>query len=483
MKDKHIESIDKSVPLFVDLDGTLLKSDLLFESLFALIKLNFFNVFMLPMWLLEGKAGFKAQIAGRVTINPRLLPYNLPFLKYLRKEHESGRKLILATASNEILVHKIAEYLDIFSDVLASTSEKNLSGKVKLKEIQDYCHGEPFDYAGNDKVDLKIFPFTRKSILVNSTTALVKKTQKVSNLEQIFEDQKKGIMPYLKAIRVHQWMKNILIFVALVASHNLFNVHAVINVLIGFFSFSFCASSMYIFNDLLDLPSDRDHKRKKFRPFAAGDVSIQDGIFLMFILLGLAFGLAATISISYLGVLLMYMLITLSYSLCLKTYVLIDVLILAGLYTLRVIAGAVAISVVMSFWLLAFSMFMFLNLALVKRCSELITLSETKVESAKGRDYQVTDLDMLKSMGIASGYLSTLVVAFYVNSPDVLVHYPHPKILWLLCPILLYWVSRVWLKTGRGEMHHDPLVFSIKDRGSRFVAVMVIVVVFFASMG
>lgn len=469
------------VPLFVDLDGTLIKSDLLFEGFFGLLKLNIFYVFMVLFWFFRGKSYLKSQIAKRVNIDPALLPYNLSFLNFLRDEVDRGRPLVLATASNEKFAKRIADYLGIFSCVLASGENLNLSGKNKLKMIINKNGGSVFDYAGNAKADLEIFRYSRAIILVNPERGVEAAAGKIAEIQQVIRENDGGLFVYLKALRVHQWMKNMLLFVPLLTAHQWFNPMLIFDTVIAFISFSICVSGVYLFNDLLDLPSDRAHPRKRLRPFAAGQIPATHGLILLLLLPLIGMGLATTLSLKFMAILLTYLLISLAYSAYLKTYVLIDVLVLAGLYTIRIIAGAIATGIVLSFWLLAFSIFIFFSLALVKRCSELVELIDKKTGSIRGRDYNVCDFNMLQSIGIASGCLSVLVVAFYVNSQDVIIHYSHPQVLWMICPTLLYWIGRMWLKTGRGEMHDDPLVYSMRDRGSQFILFLFFLIVIIAT--
>jgi 4-hydroxybenzoate polyprenyltransferase len=344
----------------------------------------------------------------------------------------------------------------------------------------EVCREGQFDYAGNDAVDLPILSRARYAILVNPTQRVKKATQRTARLQHIFAEPRTGLVPYLKAIRVHQWLKNLLLFVPLFTAHEWSNLTLALHAFLGWFAFSQCASSVYLLNDLLDLPADRNHPRKRTRPLAAGDIPLLHGGGLMILLLFLGLSTAVGLSWRFLGLVLLYLVCNLAYSLRLKAMALIDVLILAGLYTLRIIAGAVAIEVMPSFWLLAFSMFVFLSLALVKRCSELHTCLKMSQQETRGRGYQVSDLDYLHSMGTASGYLAVLVLALYVNNPELAKHYSHPEILWVLCLTVLYWVSRVWLKAGRGEMHDDPLVFTIKDRGSQLVFIASVIAMFLA---
>lgn len=474
--EKSNDTQENNYPLYVDLDGTLIKSDLLYESVFSLLKINFFYIFLLPFWLLSGKAKLKQKIAQITDISAHLLPYNQPFLDFLKREKKRGRKLTLATASNKKYAESIAEHLGIFSAVISSDDTSNLSGSNKLKMIKS-LEIEQFTYAGNANIDLKIFKDCATAILVNPCKGLEKKTAKTTQIEHVFNEKSHPLKASIKAIRVHQWIKNLLIFVPFLTAQLWNQPNMIWLVIAGFFSFSLTASSVYLLNDMLDLDSDRNHPRKCKRPFAAGNLSILTGIILLKAFVLISFILAYIISINFFFVLLVYLIMTLSYSTILKSYVLIDVVLLASLYTIRVIAGAAIVNVEPSFWLLAFSMFIFLSLALIKRCSELYSLKNRGKSSSDGRDYNTTDLESLQSMGTSSGYTAVLVIAFFINSEDVTQHYTNPQVLWLICPAFLYWISRVWLKTARGEMDDDPIVFSIKDRGSRYIALLVAIIV------
>jgi 4-hydroxybenzoate polyprenyltransferase len=470
----------KAIPLVVDLDGTLIRSDLLLESFYAMIKANFLSIVWVPFWFLYGKAYLKLQIAQRSHIDVKTLPYQSDFLDYLRHQHSKGTPIVLATASARKFADMIAKYLGIFSEVYATDGKMNISGKNKLKILLERYGEKGFDYAGNGRPDLEIFPHARNTILVNPSPTVPQAAQKTAHVEQIFDNRKTDPRTYLKAIRVHQWIKNILLFVPLLTSHQWNNPVLIVNLVLGFISLSLCASGVYLLNDLLDLNADRSHIRKKTRPLASGELSVWSGSAWMLFLQAVGLWLASTLNIQFFILMVLYCAITLSYTFLLKTYVLIDVLVLAGLYTLRVVAGCVLADAPLSFWLFAFSIFVFFSLALVKRCSELINLAKNKTEYAAGRDYNVSDIEYLREMGIASGYMAILIFALYINSPSVSEHYSHPQVLWMICPALFYWVSRIWLKTGRGEMADDPIVFSIKDRGSQFVAVCMLIIILLA---
>ncbi len=468
-------------PLVVDLDGTLIKSDILLESFYSALRCKPLLIFQVPFWLLKGKAFLKTRLAEFAVIDPQTLPYHKEFLNFLIHEHNQGRILILATASLKKYADAIAGHLGIFTEVLATDREANLKGKNKLKVLIEKYGDKGFDYAGDDPADLHIFPHAKKSILVGASPSTVSAARSISDIDKIFLSESKfSFKKLLKAMRLYQWVKNALMFVPLMTSHNWDDHSVLLQLALGFLSFGMCASSGYIFNDLLDLNADRQHPRKRNRPFANGDISIWQGSALIVILQVFGLAIAAFLNKEFLALIIIYSALSLAYTLHLKTYVLIDVLVLASLYTARIVAGSILAEAPLSFWLFAFSIFIFFSLALVKRCSELFALAKTNRVYAGGRDYSVSDSEYLREMGIASGYMAILIVALYINSPDVSVLYKNPKMLWLICPVLFYWVSRIWLKTGRGEMHDDPIVFSIKDKGSRFVVFVMVLIVLLA---
>ena len=334
------------------------------------------------------------------------------------------------------------------------------------------CFGERgFDYAGNGKVDVAVWGHARQAILVNPARGVRERAVQVTVVAAEFDDRE-GAWPrsWLKALRLHQWLKNVLVFVPLLAAHRVNEVPLLLQAVLAYLAFGLCASSVYLLNDLLDLPLDRQHPRKRLRPFAAGTLPVLTGAWLVPTLLVLAFLLAGiALPPLFSSVLLGYYALTLAYSLYFKQAVMLDAIVLATLYTLRIIAGAAATGIVPTFWLLAFSMFIFLSLALVKRHAELLALREMGHSMAWGRGYQVDDLQLLQTLGGASGYLSVLVLALYINSGTSQALYRHPEVIWLLCPLLLYWISRVWLKTHRDEMHDDPVIFALQDRVSQIL--------------
>jgi 4-hydroxybenzoate polyprenyltransferase len=292
------------------------------------------------------------------------------------------------------------------------------------------------------------------------------------NPEALVPTGRAGPFTLLRMIRVHQWLKNLLILVPLLAAHRLTSLHSVGIATLGFMAFSFCASSAYVLNDVLDVESDRQHARKRNRPIAAGQVPVNQALIMGLVLLLAAAWLALSVSVPFALILGIYFVMTSAYSLRLKRQVIVDVMLLAALYTIRVVAGAVAETVIPSFWLLAFSMFLFLSLAVVKRYSEmLVTLAEEK-RYASGRGYSVADLSVLLSLGVSAGVAAIVVLALYVNDPITSKLYPSTIWLWPVPPLMLYWVSRVWMKAHRGEMHDDPVVFAMRDWQSLVTVVL-----------
>ena len=465
-------NLDSALPLCVDLDGTLVSTDLLIESFFALLKKDPWTFMKSPFWLFRGIARFKEEIACRTELDIAFLPFHRKFLDYLKEEHARGRILILATSSHRKFAQQVADHLRLFSDVLATEGEINLTGKRKRESLDSRFGERGFDYAGNGKVDLEVWPSAEHAILVNPDPGVERKAATFCRITHVFDDRKNTHLLYVKALRLHQWLKNLLLFLPLGLSHRLGERSLIGHSLAAFFAFGFCASSVYLLNDLLDLPSDRSHPTKRHRPFASGRLPLLYGTLLIPLLLALAVGVALLLPMSFLLVLAGYFAATLAYSVALKKVVILDVLVLAALYTVRILAGSAATGLTPSFWLLAFSLFFFLSLALIKRYSELLVMRRKGEVKAHGRGYHIEDFPVLTSLGGASGYLSVLVLALYLNSPEVQILYRHPAVLWLICPLILYWISHMWLLTHRGNMHDDPVVFAATDRISLGIAVV-----------
>lgn len=453
-----------SLPLCVDLDGTLLKTDSLYELLLRVIKISFIALFKLPFLLLKGKQHVKQYLADRVTLDPALLPYNSDFLAFLKQEHTGGRRLVLATGCHEKTAKQIADHLSIFDAVVATNESVNLTGLHKAARLVELFGEKGFDYAGNDAVDLPVWKQANKAILVNCSEALHKKLQASVSFERIFDAPATDAKILLKAIRIHQWAKNALLFIPALTAQALLVDNNLLTLGIAFIAFGCCASFSYVVNDLLDLDADRKHHTKCRRPFAAGVISLPASFVIATVLFLLSVAFASQLNHWFVGLLIVYFILTNLYSFRLKAIPVLDVAMLAGLYTLRVLAGAVAISLEPSFWLIAFSSFLFFSLAIVKRLSELLYLQKNTDEPVKARGYVAADVATLQALGSAAAMAAVLVLALYIDSHTVKAIYSSPRHLWLLCPVLLLWLGRVWLITGRGEMHDDPVVFALKDR-------------------
>jgi 4-hydroxybenzoate polyprenyltransferase len=450
------------------MDGTLVLSDSLHESLLAVLRRNPLLLFVMPFWLLGGKARFKREIASRAALEGGALPYNEPLLAWLR-EHQATREIVLCTAADESIAKSVAAHTGVFDTVLASDGHCNLAGDGKALALVQRFGERGFDYAANGAVDVPVWAKARRAIVVNARPSVERAAARVADVERVFERVPNGLSTWARALRLHQWAKNLLIFVPLLTAHLALDVDAIGQALLAFLAFGLCASSVYLLNDLIDLPADRLHPRKRSRPFAAGRLSLLTGLALAPLLLIAAFAVAASLPERFMLALAAYYLLTLAYSLKLKRVEVLDVVVLAGLYTARIVAGTFAMQLPLSFWLLAFSMFLFLSLALVKRYTELAIMRDNGRDSAAGRGYRVDDLPLLGSLGGSAGYLSVLVLALYINSRESAALYGQPKMLWLLCPLLLFWISRTWLLTHRGRMHDDPLLFAIRDPVSLLV--------------
>lgn len=412
-----IKADDKVSPLVVDLDGTLLRSSLMLERALAFVRAQPTNFFRALVWAAHGNGALRRHLEAATQIDVSVLPYEPAVLETIAAARAEGRPVLLA-ASDGCAARDVAQHLKIFDQVIA--------------------------------VDAITSPGTQRT------------------------PRPLELGAWANALRLHQWVKNILIFVPLLAAHQLTNFTLLGRGLLAFVLFGLCASSVYLLNDLLDLEDDRHHKSKRYRPFASGQLSIKSGLVVFPLLLLVAF----TASVLFLpwqfaAALGIYYILTLSYSLVLKRQMAVDVIALALLYTIRVIAGAAAFQLPLTFWLLAFSTFMFLSLALAKRYGELRDAhARGETVKTRGRDYDPGDLEMISALGAAAGYQSVIVLALYVRDPHTVALYSRPELIWLACPLLLFWVTRVWMLTHRGQMHDDPVVFAVSDRVSLIVGVL-----------
>lgn len=460
------------LPLYVDLDGTLIKSDVTCEALLLLIKSNVLYLALIPFWLLRGLLGLKQQIARRISISIDTIPYNGEFLDYLQKEKAAGRKLILISASHQQYVDKFAEHSSLFDSVIGSDVEINLKSQNKLQRIIELSEGREFAYAGNASADVPIWTAAQQAILVNCSPALRDSVNDSHADTLLFDQPQSPVEKLWQAMRPHQWLKNTLLFVPLVLSHQLLNPGLLLQAAIAFISFSLCASSVYLLNDLLDLQNDRLHPSKYRRPFASGELDLRIGMLAMPLLLCVAFAIALFLPAQFLGVLAIYFLLTTAYSLLLKRWFLIDVAVLALLYGVRVIAGAAAIAVPPTNWLIGFALSLFLGLAMIKRIAELSNLDGESETSPAGRAYHVGHRRLLIATGASSSLLAVLIFAFYINDPATMRLYESPQTLWLICPLLLVLLVRIWRRARAGIIDEDPVLFAATDRISQIVVLV-----------
>ncbi len=460
-------------PLCVDLDGTLVKSDTLVDSLLVLVRTRPVLLFALPGALLRGKAAFKAFITGHVSLDVAHLPYNRALLQFLHEERACGRSIYLVTGADVRLAERVAEHLGLFAGVLGSDGAVNLTGNRKLARLRSEFANGAFDYIGNDVPDLPLLSHATEPMVANPSLRLQRRlrARKIRPVHTFLE-QDQSLWSILKAIRPHQWSKNLLIFLPLLLAHVIVP-DRLLSALIAFFCFSFTASSAYIFNDMLDIEADRRHAHKSQRPFAAGDLSPFAGLGVIALFLLFAFLGARLLPVAFLGWLLVYLGTTLAYTWYLKRIALVDVLLLSGLYTLRLLAGSAATQSHISHWLAGFSVFLFFSLAIVKRFAELQNLRTAGMPPRNGRGYFVSDTDQLRSFGTASAFAAVVVFAIYISGSDVTMLYRHEQLLWLIMPLMILWLCRVWLLASRGELNEDPLVFALTDPMSLLIGVAV----------
>ena len=459
-------------PLVVDVDGTLVGGDLLMEGAARLIAASPLSLLALPFWLLGGRAALKRRIARAAPLPPSTLVLNPAVLDEIAAARAAGREVWLASASDALVVAPLAEAVGA-AGCLASDGRTNLAGRAKAAALAERFGEGGFDYIGNERRDLAVWRRARHAIGVGLPTRLVRAVRALDEEARFLPGLGGGPFDCFRALRPHQWIKNTLVFVPLVAAHET-QAGPYLAAAGVFAALSACASGAYLLNDLLDLPHDRGHASKRHRPFAAGKAPLLPmtilGVVLMAGGLAGAFWLSAGAGICV----LLYLIATLAYSLSLKRKLFADVVTLGLLYMVRVIAGGAAVPVTLSPWFLAFFMFAFLALAVVKRQKELHALHESGHESGHesarpvvgGRAYFAGDLPTMAALGAASAFASVVVLALYIRSPEVRELYARPEFLWLICPLLIHWLGRMTLLANRGAVDDDPVVFAMRDRVS-----------------
>jgi 4-hydroxybenzoate polyprenyltransferase len=469
-------SLEVLRPLCVDLDGTLVKSDTLVDSLLALMRSRPGTVFALPLHALRGKARFKRFVTENVSLDVAHLPYNREVLRFLHSEHAQGRPIYLATGADTRLAERVATHLGLFAGVLGSNGAVNLTGNRKLEGLKSRLGGQPFDYIGNDVPDLPLLACAFERMVANPSLRLRMRMRMRGIMPaRSFVDREKPLISFIRALRIHQWSKNLLVFLPLLLAHHV-PLNLFLSGLLAFSCFSIAASSAYIVNDMLDIEADRLHAQKRARPFASGDLSPVTGSCIAFLFFVLAVAGARLLPIAFFEWLLLYLVTTVAYTWSLKRIALVDVLVLSGLYVLRLLAGSAATQSHISHWLAGFSAFLFFSLAIVKRFAELQNLQTRGLQPKNGRGYLIADIEQLRSFGTASAFAAVMVFAIYISGSDVTLLYRQPKLLWLIMPFMLLWLCRVWLLASRGELDEDPLVFALSDRASLAIGAAVAII-------
>lgn len=455
----------EQVPLVVDLDGTLISSDLLVETAFAHLGSHPARIGPMLAALREGKAALKAHIAVETAIDPAHLPYDGQVTDRIREARAQGRPVYLASASNERYVSAVAAHLGWFDGWFASTATENLSASAKARQLVEAFGENGFDYIGNGAADLPVWRKARRRLAVQPSQAVERQLLTIDPTSTILRHDRNRLRSWIKLLRVHQWAKNALVLVPLVTAQH-FDLSSLAYATLAFFAFSLAASGVYLINDLVDLEADRRHRTKRTRPLAAGTVPVLEAMIVAPMLVAVA-ALSALVLAPWLGLVLIgYLALTTAYTFVLKRKMIIDVVTLAMLYTLRVVGGAAAISVPVSEWLLAFSMFMFVCLALIKRYTELAGRLDANLPDATNRNYRKGDLEVVAALAAASGFNAVTVFTLYISSETVRQLYAHPQALWLICPILMYWIGRILLLAHRRFVDEDPILFAVKDHVS-----------------
>jgi 4-hydroxybenzoate polyprenyltransferase len=465
-------------PLCVDLDGSLVKSDTLLDALCLFARRHPLQLWRVFLWLAHGRARLKHEISQRASLDPTRLPYNQELLRFLHAERGAGRRIFLATGADGGQAQRIASHLGIFEGVLASDGSTNLTGNRKLARLKEQ-HGE-FDYIGNSRADLPMLSQARVPMLANPSAGLrIALRSRHIPVACSFIDRRPSMRMLIKAIRMHQWAKNILLFLPLLMSHKLTR-SSVEAAIAAFFCFSLMASVTYLINDMLDIDNDRQHSSKRLRPFASGDLPVASGVILVIVLAAASMAILPVLPGAFVFWLAAYIVITVSYSFHLKQVAIVDVIVLSSLYTLRLLAGGAATGTEISPWLAGFSTFLFLSLAIVKRFNELENLRERGATRIHGRGYLVSDLEQIRTFGTSAANAAVVVFMLYIARSDVTPLYRHPMRLWLIVPLLIYWIYRVWLIASRGELDDDPVVFAMRDKVSLGVGALVVAVALLA---
>ncbi|MGQ9818944.1 MAG: UbiA family prenyltransferase [Candidatus Kapaibacteriales bacterium] len=473
---------DKILPLCVDLDHTLISTDIIWEQVLELLRRNPLNFFLIVIWFLGGKKFLKEKLAEAVELNLKDIPFRRSIIDFIREKKKTGAKIYLVTATNQKVANKINHHLKLFDEVFGSSLQINLRGKYKANFLREKFGIGGFEYIGDSRKDLPIWELSGKNYLVSPSNNLKKKVSKIPNFGGIIGIESVGTIRYLKMIRIHQWFKNFLLFLPPILAHS-FEFYTYFKVFLAFLSFSFVASGIYILNDFFDLKSDRLHPFKKFRPIASGNVDMTTATIIFFGLLTFGILFSTIISKDFMWIILLYIFANFLYTVSFKSIPIVDIFLLSFFYALRLNAGGVATSISVSNWLLAFSLFFFLSLSALKRYSELIVLNSLNSSISYDRPYHPTQLDFIQIFGISSAFSSIVIFILYINSPTVLNFYKSPSFLWIVAFLLLFWLLNAWHSAKVGKITGDPIIFFLKDKISYLTFLMMTLFWIFSSIG
>lgn len=476
--------VNSTPPLIVDLDGSLLRGDSLHEGVAASLSRPGVLLGAARALATNGRAALKRYLADRADVDADLLPVNRAVLDFVRAEHESGRKIYLATGADSSLASAIARRFPEFDGSFGSDGTTNLTSENKLELLVAQFGAKGFDYVGNSTKDIAVWREANRAYLVapgGSGSAVPRWARGIEFAGVLHEEGKSAWRVWLKELRVHQSLKNLLLFLPLLAAHDFGNARSVLLLIAGFIAFTFMASSVYLLNDLLDLRSDRMHARKSQRPLAAGLILPLHALGVSALLAVVALAAALAIGIPFFVVLVGYAVLTCLYSFWLKRVTLVDVVVLAMLYMVRILAGAVISGISLSFWFTGVALFLFVSLALVKRYTELSRpVAPDAHHALPGRGYVRSDAAVVLPLGIGAGMAVLLLMAIYLQSDAVARLYPSGVFLWLVIPAMFYWIANIWIQAGRGAMHDDPIIFALRNPAS-LIAAAIIALLFLAA--
>lgn len=463
--------------LCVDLDGSLIASDLVWECLTALLKINPFLLLLVPVWFLRGRAAGKRRLAEAAHLNPEALPYRREVLDYLQQQKNAGRRLVLITAADETLAYAVAQHLGVFESVLGSNGRTNLKGGAKARRLVGEFGTGGYSYLGDSPSDLRVWSSAATALVVGPSARLARKAATLAPIEKRFLTRRPGLRTMLRCLRMHHWAKNLLIFLPMLLAHRV-RVAKAVSCGEAFLLFGIAASSIYVINDLLDLSSDRQHPWKCKRPFASGAVPLWSGFLMFVVLFSTALGLGfKLLGPAFSAITAIYCAVVFLYSLRLKKEPLLDVFVLSSFYVFRIVLGGVMAAVPLSKWFLIWSSFFFFSLALSKRYSELVHAEELVHPGDSGRGYRTGDREVIGILGLGSALCSVVIFSLYAQSREVLALYEHPGILLLVAPVVLYWLARVWLRAHRGELQEDPITLALTDRVSYYLGAVILLIV------